>query len=390
MRIARFAALAVPLLPIGCAVAASLSRSDPLPIGLVDPNATAETRGLFANLQRLAPDHLLFGHEDALAYGVHWIDEPGRSDVREVAGSFPAVYGWDVGHLEIGAEANLDNVNFGRMREWIVEGYRRGGMSTISWHLNNPVSGGGSWDTTRAVYAIVPGGSHHPLYREWLDRLADFMLSLRADGELVPIVFRPFHEMSGSWFWWGERHATPEEYRQLWRFTVEYLRDVRGVNNLLWAYSTDVFDSRERYLHWYPGDEYVDVLGFDDYHSVRTPATRGALVQRLRTVVGLAEERNKVAALTETGVERVPDPRWWTQTLLAAVRSDPVAQRIAWVLVWRNANHEHDRPNHYYAPYPGHPSAEDFVRFRHDPFVLFEDDLPNLYRMPSGRDPGTW
>jgi mannan endo-1,4-beta-mannosidase len=132
-------------------------------------------------------------------------------------------------------------------------------------------------------------------------------------------------------------------------------------------------------------DDYVDVLGFDDYHSVRTPETREVLVQRLRTVVELAEKRNKVAALTETGVETVPDPNWWTQTLLAGIRSDPVAQRIAWVLVWRNANHEQERPNHFYGPYPGHPSTPDFVRFRADPLTLFEDDLPDMYRLPGAR-----
>jgi mannan endo-1,4-beta-mannosidase len=389
MNLSQHVAAVLALLALGCGAVAP----PPSPVAsaprLVDPNATAETHALFVNLQRLAPHHLLFGHEDALAYGVGWIDEPGRSDVKEVAGSFPAVYGWDIGHLEIGAEANLDGVSFERMREWIVEGYRRGGMSTISWHLNNPVSGGGSWDTTRAVFAILPGGSHHDLYRGWLDRVAAFALSMRAGDELVPIVFRPFHEMTGSWFWWGGSNTTPAEYRALWRFTVEYLRDVKGVNNLLWAYSPDVFDSREGYLHWYPGDEYVDVLGFDDYQSVRTRATRGVLVRRLRTVVQLAEERNKIPAFTETGVETIPDPQWWTQTLLGAIRSDPVAQRIAWVLVWRNANREHDRVDHYYAPYPTHPSAEDFVRFRQDPFVLFEDDLPNLYRLPDDGELGS-
>src|SRR6266516_6998813 len=106
-----------------------------------------------------------------------------------------------------------------------------------------------------------------------------------------------------GWFWWGARHATPDEYRQLWRFTVEYLRDRRGVHNLLWAYSTDVFDTKQAYLERYPGDAYVDVLGFDDYQSVRTPATRDLFAHRLRDVVELAEARGKIPALTETGVE---------------------------------------------------------------------------------------
>jgi mannan endo-1,4-beta-mannosidase len=354
---------------------------------LVDANATPETRALFTNLRRLARDHVLFGHQDDLAYGYGWRAEPGSSDVREVAGSYPAVYGWELGHLEVGAEENLDGVEFARMQDWIVEGFERGGVITISWHMSNPVSGGGAWDTASAVHAILPGGTHHDQYRTWLDTFAEFASSLRSGDRLVPVVFRPFHEMSGSWFWWGARHATVEEFQRLWRFTVEYLRDERGVRNLLYAYSTDVFGSRDEYLARYPGDEYVDVLGFDDYQSVRSPETRSTLVRRMREVVELAESRGKIPAFTETGVERIPDPDWWTGTLLAAIRSDPVAQRIAWVLVWRNGNHEHDRPDHYYAPFPGHPSAADFVRFREDPLILFEDDLPELYRLEAAEQP---
>lgn len=380
------ALLMVALVLAGCsgALVRTAASGSAVP-RLVDPNATKQTRSLFANLQRIAPDHVLFGHQNALAYGYTWTGEPGRSDVKEVSGSYPAVYGWDVNALfsrrrgDSTAEARSR-----KLREWILEGYARGGMITMEWHMANPVTGGSFYDTTRVVEHIVPGGSHHAAYIAKLDTAAAFFHSLRAaDGRgehLVPVVFRPFHEMSGSWFWWGDQHASREDFVTLWRFTVEYLRDRRGVHNLLWAYSPDVFDSKDDYLAHYPGDDYVDVLGFDDYHSVKTPATRDVLVRRLRDVVELAEEKDKIAALTETGVETIPDPKWWTGTLLEGIRSDPVAQRIAWVLVWRNANPANDRPNHFYAPFPGHPSAPDFVRFKADPFVLLEDELPNLYR----------
>jgi mannan endo-1,4-beta-mannosidase len=356
------------------------SEAAPAAAGPVDPKATPETRALFANLRRLAPNGVLFGHEGDLAYGVTWRDEPGRSDVKETAGSYPAVYGWDVNTLFSRRPGQVE-----RLRAWIAEGYGRGGVITMAWHMNNPVSGGNAWDTARAVEHLLPGGSHHAAYRATLDTVASFFNTLRARGRsgretLVPVVFRPYHEMSGSWFWWGGRHRTPEQFAALWRFTVEYLRDAKGVHNLLYAYSTDVFESPDDYLRHYPGDAYADVLGFDDYQSIRTPATRAVFVRRMRDVVALAEARGKLAAVTETGVETVPDSTWWTRTLLPAIRDDSVARRIAWVLVWRNANRDTDRPNHFYAPYPGHPSAADFKRFRDDPFVLFEDELPDLYR----------
>jgi mannan endo-1,4-beta-mannosidase len=298
-----------------------------------------------------------------------------------VAGSYPAVYGWELGDLERGADENLDGVRFADMQRWIREGHARGGVITIGWHMNNPVSGGNAWDTTRAVAAVLPGGRRHEVVTDWLDRFADFLEPLRAaDGTPIPVVFRPYHEMTGSWFWWGRNHATPEEYVALWRFTVRYLRDEKGLRNLLYAYSTDVFDAEERYLERYPGDAYVDILGYDDYQALRTDETVPDMTRRLRMLVEMAEGRGKIAALTETGLEAIPHDTWWTGRLLRAIEADPVARRIAYVLVWRNANREHDRPDHYYAPYPGHPSAEDFVRFHAQPFVLFEDDLPAMYR----------
>src|SRR2546430_10231363 len=157
-------------------------RPEPQGPARVDPHATPETRALFVSLRRLAGKALLFGHQDDLAYGVQWFNEPGRSDVKETAGSYPAVYGWDVGGLEVDrdAGANLDAVAFERQRGWIADGYRRGGGSTLSRHMRNPVTGGNAWDTTQAVAAILPGGAQHERYRQWLDRLAQYVEGHRA------------------------------------------------------------------------------------------------------------------------------------------------------------------------------------------------------------------
>jgi len=354
----------------------------------VDPHATARTRALFANLRELARDRVLFGHQDDLAYGVHWWDQPGRSDVKETAGAYPAVFGWELGWIEGGGPASLDQVRFDRIHDWMVRVYQMGAVNTASWHLNNPVSGGGAWDTTAAVASILPGGPRHQQFKGWLDRLAAFLMSVRTpDGEPVPIVFRPFHEMSGRWFWWGAGHATPEDYQALWRFTVEYLRDQKGLHHLLWAYSPNALRDygADRYWTWYPGDAYVDVIGFDDYGSLAPGQGEQAVAQLghdLAWLVRQAGERGKIAALTETGVEGVPDSTWWTGKLLKAITADPEAKGIAWALVWRNANAERDRAGHFFAPYDGQPSAADFRRFKQHPLILFADKLPDLYRMP--------
>ena len=376
---------ALSLIVAGCALPARTARAQ------VDAHATKETRALFLNLRTLARSHVLFGHQDDLAYGHDWIGEPGRSDVKEAGGAYPAVYGWDVSKIEHEAENNIDGAPFNRMRTWIEEGFARGGVITLSWHMDNLSSGGNAWDTTANVRAILPGGRLHLQYRQWLDRFALYVTSLRAKGPdggevLVPVVFRPFHEMSGAWFWWGATHATPEEFSQLWRFTVEYLRDEKGVHNLLYAYApnADGATGHDHYMDFYPGDAYVDVLGFDEYyHPPRAGQTDPVVLMaaHLRWLVTTAEARQKIPALTETGYEAIPNSTWWTSALLPAIKSDSVGRRIAWALVWRNANRAKEGREHFFAPFRGHASAPDFARFRRDPLMMFESDLPALYRL---------
>lgn len=371
--------VALSLILIGCGAETGYD------VDLVDPDATSETKALFHNLRNLAAEHVLFGHQDDLAYGVKWKREPGRSDVKDVTGAYPAVFGWELGDLEHGFEQNLDSVRFDDMIRWIKQGYEDGAVITISWHMDNPASGGSAWDTARAIHTILPGGEQHAMYKRWLDRFAEFNTDLEVGrlawlgfGTRIPVVFRPFHEHTGSWFWWGGDNVTPEEYVRLWRFTIEYLRDEKDIHNLLYAYSPDRFDTLETYLEHYPGDDYVDVLGIDDY-SLGRPAWADRMeirtAWRLGKVVELAEERGKIAAFTETGSESIPDSTWWTADLLAALKADSMTRRVAWVLVWRNA-----RESHHYAPYRGHPSAADFVKFYEDPLILFADGLPELYR----------
>lgn len=347
-------------------------------IRLVDAQAHRRVKALYYNLKRLSGEKVLFGHQDALAYGVKWKGEKMRSDVKDVCGSHPAVFGWDVSKLGK-YSYNIDTVDFDKMKDWIVEAYKIGGVNTISWHMDNPVTGGSSWDTTVAVRSILPGGDRHDWYKWKLDLFAEFVKGLKSSslfGHSVPVIFRPFHEHTGSWFWWGKGHCTSQEYIGLWRFTVYYLRDIKGVHNLLYAYSPDVFETEEEYLEFYPGDDYVDIFGLDNYGDVSVKGNPQDLTRRLSMVAGMAGQRGKIAALTETGQEKIPNEVWWTDVLSAHIRNDPSASRIAYLMVWRNA-----WPNHHYAPYPGHPSAENFIEFRRDEAVLFADDLPDMYRI---------
>ena len=338
------------------------------------PELTPETRALYNNLKKVAKTHVLFGHQDAVAYGISWKGGDFNSDVEKVAGDYPAVFGWDIGHID--STRNLDSVPFDHMRNWIIKAYEKGGINTIGWHEINLRTLGSSWDNTRVVDQMLPGGELNSAFIAQLDKVADFINSLKtSEGTKVPVIFRPFHEHNGGWFWWGNTSCNDEEYKQLWKFTYYYLREVKVVNNILFCYSTDAFTGRDEYLARYPGDDYVDIFGFDDYKSVRNADTRQVFIDRLEVVNQLAKERDKVAILAETGSETIPDPNWYTSVLLDGYKAAPNTGYIAYMLVWRNA-----WPHHHYAPYPGHPAAEDFRKFKNDSITLFLSDLPNMYK----------
>ncbi len=351
---------------------------------LVDKNATAETRALYENLHRITPHGFMFGHQDTDAYGVGWKGDANRSDVKDVTGAYPAVHGWDLG--KIGQPNNIDNVPFDKMLDWIRQTYERGGINTISWHVDNPLTGESSWSKGDAVKESLPGGKAHAKFREHLEHLAGFLGKCKSGDTYVPIIFRPWHEHNGDWFWWGKGHASEEDYIKLWKYTVEFLRDEKGLHHLIYAFSPDrsridINNFKTSYLYAYPGDDYVDVIGYDNYWDIGSKHNKqGKEIRRkdfingLKGITAIATEKNKVAAVTETGLESVTDSKWFTTIILEPVKSDP-SIRIAYLMVWRN-----DRREHHYAPYKGHPAEADFIAFFNDKNTFFESDLQNMYK----------
>jgi mannan endo-1,4-beta-mannosidase len=340
---------------------------------LSDSLASQEAIILYNNLFSLSGKSVLIGHQDALAYGIGWAGEEFRSDINDVCGDFPAVFGWDLGH--IGETDNIDGVPFSRMQQWAVEAYKKGGINTYSWHIGNFATGGNAWDISPCVSKVLPGGENHDAFLLKLDLMADFFSGLKKDnGDLIPVIFRPWHEMNGGWFWWGSKSCTPAEYQELYRYTISYLRNVKQLHNIIYAYSPDVFESAEQYLTFYPGDEYVDILGVDDYRGLSNKQETHRTIAMLEIMDKLAKERSKLFAVTETGLETIPDPEWFTGVVLPTLAANASTVRTSWILFWRNG-----RPDHFYAPYPGHPSAEDFIKFKNDSLTFFLSDITDIY-----------
>jgi len=341
-----------------------------------DKKATKETIALYHNLEKLLNDGIMFGHQDDLAYGVGWKYEPGRSDIKDVTGDYPAVYGFELGRLEIDQPVNLDSVPFDKMKSFIRDAYDRGGVITLSWHLNNPLTGKTAWDpAVGTVASALPGGEKNDLYKSWLDKVAAFILDLKGKhGEYIPVIFRPFHELNGDWFWWGGKNCTPVELKQLYQFTESYLRDKKNVHNLLYAYNTDKFYSKEEYLKRYPGDEWVDVIGFDIYQAYNTASNEDFIRysgSMLATLDSIATDHKKIPALTEFGYNGLKDSVWWTNTFLKAI----APYKISYALAWRNAGFTNADHYEFYAPYKGQLSAGDFVEFYRNEKTLFQMDV---------------
>jgi mannan endo-1,4-beta-mannosidase len=327
-----------------------------------------EARALYQKLERVRGRAALFGHQNATwegSFGWQGSQPPGTylSDVLFVSGDYPALYGWDL--LDISDD----------LRRHIVAAHERGGVNTISWHMPNPVTGGPYTDTTPALATILPGGEDHSAFVALLDRAADFMDSLRdSQGRRIPIIFRPFHEHNGYWFWWGLQHGTAADFAAVFRFTVDYLVEVRGLDSLIIAYSPDATPVWQPFLPFvgYPGDDVVDIVGLDMYGDVgrdtlgliNAPVVRAKMAE----ITSFARARGKLAALTETGFEGIPDPQWWTKLLLQTL--DP--SELSYVMVWRNA---HENASHYYAPKPGHASVPDFLLMKASGRYWFNRDF---------------
>ncbi len=366
------------------ALVALCSFGQKLPVP-ADKKATKETIRLFQSLYELQKKGVMYGHQDDLMYGSKWWYEKDRSDTKDFTGDYPAVAGFELGHLELGKERSLDSVSFSQMTEQIKAHYLRGGVVTISWHPDNPLTmqipdirtkrqGGTAWDVSskEVVSSILPGGKNHEMFNTWLDRLATFFIGLKDDkGTPIPVIFRPYHEHSGSFFWWGTNICTDEQYSTLWRYTVDFMRDKKKIHNILYAYNTDRVTTLEQYLKGYPGDDIIDMLSIDMYD--RGVQFGPELDAALAFVTAEAMKRNKLTALSETGGRRgMAD--WWSTVLLPVVSKYPVG----YVLTWRHSF----RPRATMPGGSGQPFPEDFRIFYNSPRTLFLKEVQeaNIYK----------
>lgn len=287
----------------------------------VTPNATAEAVGLLAKLYSLQGHKTLSGQHNTPREMSNYSDQ-----AESVGGAYPAVWGQDFGFA---ADGTMDGVNF---RQGIVDEAKRqheaGSIITLMWHAvrpteNEPVTFedsicNGKLSDQDWQDLLTPGTTTHDRWKKQVDVIAGFLAQLREAS--VPVLWRPYHEMNGEWFWWGTRPG-PRGYEALYRQLFERLTEVHGLTNLLWVWNANA--RRENvapYSDCYPGHDVVDILAFDVYENMYGQGSYEELV---------AVAEGRPVALGEVGVMPTPD----------ILETQPL---WSWYMTWTNFLTEHN------------------------------------------------
>jgi mannan endo-1,4-beta-mannosidase len=355
----------------------------------VDPNLTPEARSLFRALHELRTlPHIAFGqHLVDWASATQPTGSVVVSDWQAVTGTRPSIHEWDWIVLLNGSAGNysVNQVAVAKVRAQFTEGAAIG----IAWHLPNPALQGQSGNNynahgaTATVPRLLPGGDLHAAYiSNYLSKMADAIDAMQVNGVRVPIIMRPYHEpgwivynsqgQATDGFWWN--WSTPEEYKALWRMTVEYFRDTRGLNNLLWAYCPNWPGSQAFYDERYQRD-WVDICGADQYRSPSDPNPDFATP--ISFAIARAEADGKIVAFTEMGAQDMAGAGsaghsfWFGRTYQDLAE---VADKVSYAMTWANWG-----AGQYYLPHAASPAAfkQDFIDF------LATDEIMHLGEMQA-------
>jgi beta-mannanase len=291
--------------------------------------ATPQTVALYRYLRTL-------GHRDTYVIGAHErFDAAGYAPnasgqvaaFKSMAGDAPGFLQWE--YVDVNQPADVSASTGAQRQPLLVSAmkanFAAGGINMIHDHPGNPMTGqlersmlpsglghaGNAWDTNKnALASIKYGGANNDSYRGYLDRFAQFCQAVGS-----PILYRPLHEPNGKWFWWGS--GSKADYIQVWRETVSYLRDTKGLKNLLFVWNVNGADSpgrqtdndKDPYASWYPGDTYVDVVSIDYYNNTAYSLTgtyhlaRPVLIKGWRALRSIAAPGGKPLAFAELGYD---------------------------------------------------------------------------------------
>lgn len=262
---------------------------------LVNPNATENTKRLMTYLCDIYGKEILSGQYcDSGMFGTE-----NAAVWKTSGGKYPAILGLDMTNY---TPTSVAKGAQGYATDYALECWDKGGIVTFCWHWTTPEKYiTGNWystfykeHTNINLSKIMSGKDQegYDLLVRDIDAIAEQLLILQEAD--VPVLWRPLHEAAGGWFWWG--NSGPEAYKQLYVMMYDRLVNHHGLNNLIWVWNGQDKD-------WYPGDEYVDIIGEDIYSAERAyiPQTSKYL-----EVLGYTDAR-KMIILSENGTMFDPD-----------------------------------------------------------------------------------
>jgi mannan endo-1,4-beta-mannosidase len=261
----------------------------------IDPQATKEAKQLLKYLYQQQGKTLISGHHD---YNREINQYTGR--IYQITGELPAIWGCDLSYLS-GDHGQ-------KVVEAVIRKHAQGHIITLMWHVGRPQDEPPyPWkESVQAEMADKEWAAlfdpYSDIHRRWLaqvDRIAGFLKQIQ-DAK-VPILWRPYHEMNGIWFWWGDRPGA-DGFARLWNMLYDRLVDHHQLHNLIWVWNPNAPRDRENdeayaYEDYFPGLDKVDILAADVYHNDYKQSHHDDL---------LALGEGKLIALGEVG--EVPTP----------------------------------------------------------------------------------
>ena len=318
-----------------------------LPYKLSTPSPQTETRRLWS--------YIMDSFTHKIHSGAMSLNAKEEADwLLAQTGRYPALIGLDFMNHTRNYSWFDKSVLINETKNW----YNSNGLVAICWHWRDPLR------TTDAFYTADTGfdvskiaETTSPEYQAMvgdIDIIAGYLKQLNSEN--IPVLFRPLHEASGGWFWWGAKG--PEPCKTLWRLMFDRLVNHHGLKNLIWVWTTDAAANSH---DWYPGDEYVDILGADIY------APDGDFSSQVLTYNAIKEKfgGRKLITLSENGP--VPDP-----DLLLADRA-----HWSWFMPWYGSFIRDGIKN---------PLSHWQKVMAHE-YVVTLDEMPDLKNYPLGDEP---
>ena len=279
--------------------------------------------------------------------------------IKKETGKTPAILGIDfIDYTPSRVERGATSISVFDAEDWSKDG----GLVTIAWHWNAPKDlldqdrpemhwwDGYRTKATKFDFTIGlndPDSEEYELMIRDMDAIAELLLELEAYD--VPVLWRPLHEASGKWFWWGSKGA--ENYIKLYRFLFDYLENEYELTNLIWVWNGQ--DPA-----WYPGDEYVDIISYDSYPGKQDYQP----VYDKLELIQSATSQAKLCAISENGTlpdinQLAEDKGLWS-----------------WFCTW-NGDFVIDSKNNYNEAYT---DLETFKSYYANDFLITKEDLPEF------------